>query len=72
MDTYDKPDERSHATRLSLATPCCGVPVRLDAVTTIPVQRHDRTCSKCGLVYVLTRTTLVERTGTRVDQVMWD
>lgn len=57
--------------------PCCGQGSRITAVEAVPRETYDRTCRRCGAVWVVRRRTLpvsdfAASIGARVDRLEWE
>lgn len=59
-------------TTLRTTHPCCGGAIRLRALEYVPRERYSRRCVGCGFGWTVTRTTLMERDGARLDRLDWD
>jgi hypothetical protein len=74
---YEIEDDWRRGTSMDTLTlktthPCCGGRVRLTALQGVPRERYERKCYGCGWTWTVTRTTVGERDGVRVDRLDWD
>jgi hypothetical protein len=52
--------------------PCCNGPARFVAIDAIPKEQYARTCGQCGTKWTVTRQTLSDVHGVRLDRLEWD
>lgn len=59
--------------RLTLNTtyPCCGKVARFRAIDRVPRERYERVCHACETRWEVTRSSLGERDGVRLDKLEW-
>jgi len=52
--------------------PCCNGAARFIAIDAIPKEEYARTCGRCGTQWTVTRQTLADSSGVRLDRLEWD
>jgi hypothetical protein len=58
-------------TRLTTTYPCCGQVARFVALGTVPAERYDRLCQRCGQKWDVRRVITARTAGVRIDTLTW-